>query len=80
MADLGEDFGGAEVVVGGVGDTGLEDDLFFLGENFVGEFSDCLIALGSVEGLVLGQLALLGVDLSTSIDQFGELAVPVILG
>ncbi len=32
FADLTEDLGGTQVVVGGVGDTGLEDANFLLGE------------------------------------------------
>ena len=32
LADLAEDLGGTQVVVGSVGDTGLQDPYFLLGE------------------------------------------------
>jgi hypothetical protein len=54
FADLAEDFGGAEVVVGGVGGADFQNLEFLFREQFGGEFSDGFVALFAGEGFVLG--------------------------
>ena len=56
----------------------MENLQLAFGEEFGGVIRNGFVALFAGEGLVLGQLAALGVDFAIAIDQFGELKIPIV--